>query len=87
MAQYNKTMWINNETVVDAQKLNKLENQMHLITQSSITNSERLATVEDLVDTKIDDVKTKESDDGTVVDFFANGVKKETITVQGGNSV
>jgi hypothetical protein len=87
MAQYNKTMWVNNETVVDAQKLNKLENQMHLMTQSSITNAERLTAVEDLVDTKIDDVTTTESDDGTIVDFYANGVKKETITVQGGNGV
>lgn len=87
MAQYNKTMWINNETVVDAQKLNKLENQMHLITQSSITNSGRLEAVEDLVDTKLDDVDTTETDDGTLVKFYANGKVKEQVTVQGGNGI
>lgn len=87
MADYNKTMWINNETVVDAQKLNKVENQVHLLTESALTNADRLATVEDLVDTKIDDVETKETDDGTIVKFIANKTVKEEIIVQGGSSV
>lgn len=87
MPGYDKTQWINNETVVDAKNLNKLEKQLYLLTESSITNSERLATAEDLIDTKIDNVDTTETDDGTLVKFYANGGIKEQITVQGGNGI
>lgn len=84
MSQYNKTNWVNNETVVEASKLNKIEKQLYLLTASSITNAERLAEVEDI---KIDNVSTEETDDGTLVKFISNGVIKEQIVVQGGNSV
>lgn len=87
MADYNKTTWINNETVVDAGKLNKVENQLHSLTKSSVTNAERLQVVEDLIDIKIDEVSKIESDDGTLLTFKANEKVVEEVLVQGGNSV
>ena len=87
MSNYDRTQWVNNETVVDAKNLNKIEKQLYLLTESSITNSERLEVVEDLIDTKIEDVNTTETDDGTLVKFIANGNIKKEIIVQGGNSV
>lgn len=87
MSNYDRTQWINNETVVDAKNLNKVEQQLYLLTESSITNADRLTVAEDLIDTKIEDVNTVETDDGTIVKFVANGNIKKQITVQGGNSV
>lgn len=84
---YDKTTWINNETVVDADNLNKLEKQVHLLSVSSDTNSERLENLENLTDTKIDDVEAVETDDGTIVKFIANEQIKQEILVQGGDSV
>ena len=77
MSNYDKTEWVNNETVVDAKHLNKIEKQLYLLTESSITNADRLTVAEDLIDTKIEDVNTTETDDGTLVKFIANGnIKK-----------
>lgn len=87
MSNYDRTQWVNNETVVDAKNLNKVEQQLYLLTESSITNADRLTVAEDLIDTKIEDVNTVETDDGTIVKFVANGNIKKQITVQGGNSV
>lgn len=87
MANYNKTHWVNNVTVVDAQKLNNLENEVFLLNQSGETNSIRLEKVEDDLDNKLDSVSTEESSEGTVVKFYANKNLKEQITVKGGSSV
>ena len=87
MSNYERTQWVNNETVVDAKNLNKVEQQLYLLTESSITNADRLTVAEDLIDTKIEDVNTTETDDGTIVKFVANGNVKKQIMVQGGNSV
>ena len=52
MKNYNKTIWQNNVTVVDQEKLNNVENQIQALTINSIQNNNRIQTIEDTLPMK-----------------------------------
>ena len=58
MNNYNKTQWIKNETLVTADNLNKIENQLESLTYESINLSSQLDSNVQQLNNKIDEVAT-----------------------------
>lgn len=52
MKSYEKTLWENNKTVVDAEKLNNVENQIQALTLTTVKNNDRLQIMEDTLPMK-----------------------------------
>lgn len=52
MKNYDRTLWENNKTVVDAEKLNNVEDQLLVLTDSFIVNDKRIQVVEDTLPMK-----------------------------------
>lgn len=46
MRDYNRTLWENNKTVVDAESLNNVEDQLQVLTVNSVDNNSRIAEIE-----------------------------------------
>lgn len=41
MTPYDKTIWINDETYLDEDNMNKIENQLDILTNNAISESEK----------------------------------------------
>lgn len=52
MKNYDKTLWQNNQTVVDADYLNNIEDQVQILTLNSIKNNEKLQVIENTLPMK-----------------------------------
>ena len=52
MKNYDKTLWQNNKTVVDADYLNNIEDQVQILTLNSIKNNEKLQVIENTLPMK-----------------------------------
>lgn len=52
MRDYNRTLWENNKTVIDAESLNNIEDQLLIITGSMFEDSERMKVIEDTLPMK-----------------------------------
>lgn len=52
MRNYDKTLWENNKTVVDAEKLNNVEDQLQVLTLTAVKTNDRLQTIEDTLPMK-----------------------------------
>lgn len=52
MRNYNRTLWENNKTVVDAENLNNIEDQVQILTNTTIENSRDLEIVKDTLPMK-----------------------------------
>lgn len=73
MDKYNKTKWIANETLVAASNLNKIENQLELLTQDATYQEE----VNVRVSNKLDDIVDKQNElneqiNDSKTDYFKN---------------
>lgn len=58
MQQYQKTLWENNKTIIDAEKLNKLEEQTSNLTLALTTNQKKIDSVITTLDTASKDIET-----------------------------
>lgn len=47
MKNYDKTLWENNKSIVDADKLNNIEDQIQILTLTTARNNDRLQVLED----------------------------------------
>ena len=52
MKNYNRTLWENNKTVVDAEYLNNIEDQVQILTNATIENSQDLEIVKETLPMK-----------------------------------
>lgn len=52
MKNYDKTLWENNKTIVDAEKLNNVEDQIQVLTLTTVKNNDRLQIIEDTLPMK-----------------------------------
>lgn len=52
MRNYDRTLWENNKTLVDADKLNNVEDQILTLTSTAIRNNDRLQVIEDTLPMK-----------------------------------
>lgn len=61
MEKYNKTQWIKNETLVSANNLNKIENQLEALTDQSINFNDNITELNSQLNNEIETIQVKDS--------------------------
>ena len=78
MRDYNRTLWENNKTVVDAENLNNIEDQLLTITSAIAGEIEKVKVIEDTLPMKAN-VNHTHDDLATIADV--NGIRKQITTM------
>ena len=77
--KYNKTVWVSQETVITANNLNKIENQLELLSENAFTMEQFEAIKPQLVGQKgdqgIQGPKGDKGEDGLTTSVTVNGTK------------